>query len=299
MQCTNPLKLTNSQKVVSCGRCRACRIRRSHDWCLRMTNELHTQNYNAMFITLSYDDKHLPVFKSLIKSDVQKFFKRLRKEIDFKIKYYVAGEYGDKKTIDYYMKKYGRPFGRPHYHAIIFGMSYLDDKNHKAIIECWPMCDWKEMLSTRRGQKAIGTVTKDSMLYTTKYIQKKFYNRNINKIFQHYGYCNPEFQLQSQGIGKDWFNLKKKEITQEGKVYYKGQKVNPPRYYFDKVKEDIPLEKRMENSCEAYANMLEKGLNVKYIGTSEETEQRLCQIDINLKAKEQLKKDRQNINSGL
>ena len=49
----------------------------------------------------------------LKKSDFQKFIKRLRKDYD--IKYFACGEYGDKTL-------------RPHFHAILFGVNFSDDK---------------------------------------------------------------------------------------------------------------------------------------------------------------------------
>ena len=44
---------------------------------------------------------------TLQKSDLQKFFKRLRKKTHEKISYYAVGEYGDNTQ-------------RPHYHIILF-----------------------------------------------------------------------------------------------------------------------------------------------------------------------------------
>ena len=63
--------------------------------------------HNA-YITLTYNDDHLPANGSLQPRDLQLFWKRLRKARTPGIRYYACGEYGDQTA-------------RPHYHAIIFG----------------------------------------------------------------------------------------------------------------------------------------------------------------------------------
>ena len=98
---------------VPCGKCASCKCDYSRDWANRMILELQDHD-EAMFLTLTYNDANLPYsdkgFPTLVKRDVQLFFKRLRKFLgDKKIRYYLAGEYGSKTH-------------RPHYHAIIYGI---------------------------------------------------------------------------------------------------------------------------------------------------------------------------------
>ena len=94
---------------VPCGQCIGCRLEYARVWATRCWHEslMHDQSY---FVTLTYDDDHLKTF-SLVPEDLTNFFKRLRNYK--KIRYYACGEYGDKN-------------GRPHYHAIIFGLSLND-----------------------------------------------------------------------------------------------------------------------------------------------------------------------------
>ena len=82
-----------------------------------MTEEakLHKEN---CFITLTYNNNNLPKYKSLVKKELQDFFKRLRKKYGEGIRYYACGEYGPKGK-------------RPHYHAIIFGWKPKDLKYFK------------------------------------------------------------------------------------------------------------------------------------------------------------------------
>ena len=51
---------------VPCGRCIGCRIAKRKEWSLRMLHEL-TYHPQSSFITLTYDDYHLPTDNSLKK----------------------------------------------------------------------------------------------------------------------------------------------------------------------------------------------------------------------------------------
>lgn len=103
MQCSKPIFLKEKGLEVPCGKCINCRVSRSREWTIRLMNEL--QYYKtSLFVTLTYDDEHLPSDNGLHISDLQKYFKRLRRDLDYsnrKIKYFACGEYGDQ-------------FGRPH-----------------------------------------------------------------------------------------------------------------------------------------------------------------------------------------
>ena len=121
MRCTKPIRLMHLNHVeypdgllVPCGKCLACRIARRQEWSMRVIHELAGYK-DAVFLTLTYSDDHLPDNGSLVVADLQKFFKRLRKQYakrnnGIKLRYYACGEYGDRH-------------GRPHYHAIVCGLS--------------------------------------------------------------------------------------------------------------------------------------------------------------------------------
>lgn len=103
MRCENPITIRSDSfiRVFGCGHCVACKMQRSREWSFRLNCEAYYWK-DACFLTLTYDNEHLPSDNSLHKEDLQKFFKRLRKDIDYPIKYYACGEYGDR-------------FKRPHY----------------------------------------------------------------------------------------------------------------------------------------------------------------------------------------
>ena len=140
MQCTNSHWIEKQQIRVPCGVCRACRIRRATDWTIRITNDLaRDYDHRGMFITLTYNDNSVPLnykplnregaFKlpyTLNKKHLQNFFKNLRMTLQrtyndkTKIKYYACGEYGEKTF-------------RPHYHAIVLGLNYLNPNHRNAV----------------------------------------------------------------------------------------------------------------------------------------------------------------------
>ena len=115
MKCFNPyfkFEIGRGALPFPCGCCPACRAQKSLEWSLRMY--LESTYYNDIaFITLTYAPEFLPENGSLSPAHLQGFFKRLRRKIDYKIRYFACGEYGDK-------------FGRAHYHAIIYGLKQDD-----------------------------------------------------------------------------------------------------------------------------------------------------------------------------
>ena len=101
--------------IVPCGRCTGCRLKYAAQWAMRCMHESQLHSRNS-FITLTYNNENLPADKSINKEEMQKFFKRLRKKLgNNSIRYFACGEYGDKTS-------------RPHYHAIIFGEDFSNDR---------------------------------------------------------------------------------------------------------------------------------------------------------------------------
>jgi hypothetical protein len=208
-------------RTVGCGRCAPCLRKKQIDWCFRLQKELNSSS-SACFLTLTYNDKNIPISEggySLLRSDFQKFMKRLRKHANQKqkIKYYACGEYGDKTE-------------RPHYHAIVFNLPRPFDKYIK---KAWKL-----------GHIHIGTVTEKSIMYTTKYALKGLKRK---KPFEYdEDGREPQFQLMSNGLGevyakeiiRDYLITNgTKLLTVEG-----GHKKKLPRYYIDKMFTD-PIEK--------------------------------------------------------
>lgn len=138
-----------------------------------------TKYQNATFATLTYDDEHLPEGGTLVPKHTQDWLKRLRRQIEpTKIRYYLVGEYGEKT-------------GRPHYHAIIFGLSY-HGRDAEIMQTTWG-----------KGGCYFGDVTKDSTAYVTGYVTKKWTNKNDPKVLEFLKGRHPEFARMSKrpGIG--------------------------------------------------------------------------------------------------
>lgn len=231
----------NDYIELPCGQCIQCRINRSKEWANRLM--LETLSYpkeDCYFVTLTFSDANLPsrtfyrpdvdqvsTSHSICKRDLQLFFKRLRKNTGQKIKYYACGEYGDTS-------------GRPHYHAIIFGL-HLDDLipiresfngdiyyTSPTVLKAWQ----------DKGHVVIGRVSFQSCAYVARYVMKKWKpSKGSEHPYKKLG-IEPEFQVQSNGLGKDYFNANYKDIYDFDRIIEPGINCHPCRY-FDKLYENI------------------------------------------------------------
>jgi len=256
MSCINPLKAfqcfdksivfdeVRKHDIVRslslpCGQCIGCRLERSRQWAMRCMHEAQLHQHNC-FITLTYDDTHLPSDGSLHYKDFQLFIKRLRKKFGFnRIRYYMAGEYGEN-------------FGRPHFHACIFGHDFYDKK-------LWKRTSTGSMLYRSQdletlwpfGYSSIGDVNFESAAYVARYIMKKQTGKNAE---HHYSYCDletgeiinkkPEFNKMSlkPGIGAEWYKKFKSDVYPHDYVVVRGKKMKPPKAYDKMYKNDNPYE---------------------------------------------------------
>lgn len=220
-------------QTVPCGKCPKCLQRRANGWAFRIKQELKHSETSA-FITLTYDDENVPYspngLPTLEKSDLQKFWKRLRKHISDnyltlgyrhkkdipKIKYYACGEYGGETH-------------RPHYHAIVLNAPNIYLTNLEMF--------WKH------GFVHVGKAENDSIHYVSWYINKpdpsfkEIIDTETGEIFaddrQH------KFAAMSKNLGlkyltpqmiKFYRNRQLGVIVQEG-----GQLLGMPRYYKNKL----------------------------------------------------------------
>lgn len=216
MQCFKPVYLADVGEVP-CGKCAACRIARTRDWAIRLMHESAYWPY-SLFATLTYDDAHLPGDFGLHKRDLVLMFKRLRKDRENKLKYFACGEYGETG-------------GRPHYHAIIFGVRSIAE-----VEDVWPY-----------GFCYGGTVTFDSCKYVAGYVQKKLSGLDAKLK---YGEREAPFQLQSKGLGLSYVKEDEERISERLLITVKGQPYGLPRYYWKKVEHLVSDERRLNMSVE-------------------------------------------------
>lgn len=203
-----------------CGYCPECLQDKSRVWALRCVAEA---KYNpGMMITLTYDTYKRDERGNIIgenlnlcgvhKEDCQKFIKRLRYYYpNNDIKYLISAEYGSRT-------------GRPHYHALIFGLQFDDCVRYK---------------KSKRG----------NLIYRSQTLEKIWNNGictvdslNLNASSARYctKYCaklggvNDTFMLFSQNIGERYLMEKF-----NGKSYWiDGREYPIPRFIWNKYIEN-------------------------------------------------------------
>lgn len=242
-----------------CGRCAACLANRVSNWSFRLRQEDKVSE-SSYFLTLTYDNDHLPItkngFMDLRVSDLQKYFKRLRKAhegsggLGKPLKYYAVGEYG------------GR-FHRPHYHILLFNARLSDIISSKfaalaerGIIELDGQTEYdikywgyeKKVSYTfgtkkfrvvhpevRIGHGTIGMVSGASVGYTMKYISKQWrpWHKNDDRT--------PQFSISSNGLGINYLTNQMVDwhrsdmYNRQYCLIEDGKKIPLPRYYKDKI----------------------------------------------------------------
>lgn len=226
-------------ELVPCGQCYGCRLERSRQWALRLMHEVKFYDY-ACFITLTYDDEHLPKLDNgemtLVLKDFQDFFKRLRARVAYdypnsqKLKMFHCGEYGDLTE-------------RPHYHAIILGFDF-PDRILKYTKGSYPhyVSDYLNDI-WGKGLCEVCNVSFDTCAYVARYIMKKI-TGDAADIY--YNGRKPEYTTMSNGIGKTWFNEYKSDVYNNDElIFYRDGKplhLRPPRYYDYLFDIDSPIE---------------------------------------------------------
>lgn len=236
--------------LCPCRQCIGCKLERSRMWATRIMYELK-YHPAACFLTLTYSPEHEPIDRSLNPSHLQTFIKDLRRRCDYhgkgKIRYYACGEYGDQTE-------------RPHYHLAIFG-PYSGDSTydqgtpgrvqeeharsgaaqftHPDFAATWPY-----------GIHRFSELSFESAAYVARYILKK-----VTGVFAPpiYGSRIPEFQRQSQGLGRDHFTQWTTDIYPSDHVVLPGRGAFMPPPYYDRLleKADPALYSKVKASREA------------------------------------------------
>ena len=203
---------------------------------MRLLYELSTSDA-ASFLTLTYNNDNLPSDNGLHKEDLQKFFKRLRMnmqrkyhEFAPKLRYYACGEYGDTQLI-YLSPGAEKCHGRPHYHAIVFGLDDLNDEHREIVKKSWNKCE-DYLFDKDRGRKSgMQEVSPDDINYVCGYVQKKLNGQYGKEL---YGNSQAPFSISSQGLGLEFALKNKERLLNNGWTVFKGHKVSVPRYFCEK-----------------------------------------------------------------
>lgn len=214
---------------LPCGKCISCKQTRARQWTIRCMHEAQMHEANC-FITLTYDQEHVPYDGSLRLVDWQAFAKRLRKAKG-KFRYLACGEYGERTL-------------RPHYHALLFGMDFLDATN--VAVEGKP--DWQSQELTElwgKGRTQVGRVERSSAAYVAQYCTKKVFDGNSDDRYWRQTLDGRRYKVKAEfitmsrrpGLGAEWLKKWKTDVFPHDNVVLDGTHYKVPRYYVNALAE--------------------------------------------------------------
>ena len=236
--------------LLPCGYCLGCRERHAQDWSVRCVHEAQMHERNS-FVTLTYDQEHLPEDLSVDVRHWQLFAKRLRLKIG-PFRFFHCGEYGEKTL-------------RPHYHALIFGEDFSFDRfsiggrgkhdyfSSPTLSEVWG-----------KGFCVIGNLSVESARYVARYaLKKEVANAPRYERVDKYGelsFVRREYVTMSRrpGLGSSWFDRFGGEVFPADEVVHEGRTYRPARFYDERLgSEELESVKRKRRlAADAHADDL-------------------------------------------
>lgn len=231
---------------LPCGQCIGCRLDWAGDWAARCEKESKLYALNC-FITLTYDDKCLPIGgtsrSTISKRDWQLFMKRLRKAYPTnEIRFFATGEYGDLNQ-------------RAHYHAILFNHDFPDKRLWKPHPRTPLYLSASLQSLWGLGYTSVGTVTYQSASYVARYVVKKLTGKRSDYLDR-----EPPFVLMSRkpGIGAAWLDKYMDEVFPAGQLLVGENKPRRTPRYFDeryrRVNPDGHFKMKLERRLVATTN---------------------------------------------
>lgn len=252
---------------VPCGKCVECRKAKSSEWQFRLNAEfleLKKRGWNMAFMTLTYDDKHLPKVPEVLFKKKEEYkdiscFSRtdIRSWID-KIRQYCKYHFRfvDDNSIKYFVaSEYGSTTHRPHYHAVLaWPQSVSYEFMHKLCTESWehgilfprkPEGDYNSLTQKRiRSFKIEGDIV-PALRYVAKYVTKDidFVNTlsalNLKRQMKLYKKIQP-FHIQSRSFGfellRNMSNEDKYNLLENGHAFQgDGFVYKCPSYIREKI----------------------------------------------------------------
>lgn len=213
---------------ISCGKCRECISKRALEWSMRAKHEISCHSENS-FITLTYNENTVPSIHE-IKTEFQKFMKRLRKLLKHKVRYMVSHEYGSKTF-------------RPHHHAIIFGYNPPDQKILKTTKKGASIFTSEQLSQLwTLGFHSIGTANEKTAYYIASYSLKgKKHLLPDPKTGELVTVSDCMDCSKRPAIGYEYFQKNHQQLIDSNTIL--------PRYYFKKLQDINPLlHEHYENS---------------------------------------------------
>lgn len=216
---------------IPCGKCPSCVSLYRRVWSTRCMLEslYHLEN---CFLTLTFDNYHLPKDVSGVRREVQLFLKRVRKMYPLiDIRYFGCIERGGVTK-------------RLHAHLILFGLSFEADswlvgvneikqpvKSSKILLKLW-----------KNGFANFGSVTRESCSYVAGYSMKKKLDLERDKDVAIMMSTRP-------AIGKRFYDDKKQLLYLSDRVYSLDLHGVPVPRYFDKLAQEDEVVKDLYERC--------------------------------------------------
>lgn len=215
---------------LPCSKCLECRLEYGRQWAVRCIHEAQMYGEKNSFITLTYDQEHLPGPK-LVYRDFQLFIKKLRKIQNDPIGVFVTGEYGDQNK-------------RPHWHAIIFNWRPTDPIPDEINNKTGDQTYTSETLTKiwANGKANFGSVTYKSAGYVARYAAKKL----IHGADDDHEFHPISKKSSKHAIGKKWLEQFWPDAFNHGEIHLKDEKTGQinkssiPRYYEKWLKQHQP-----------------------------------------------------------
>lgn len=256
---------------LNCGQCTPCRLNYASDKATQMMCEtsMHPEE-ECWFLTITYNDEHLPHNKVRMKTDrkgytgwkqivgisldqknAEAFWKRLSFRYGSGIKKVYCGEYGSETY-------------RPHGHAIVWGLKLDVTRLKKWTVNKWGDPIWRceeleelwhdghlQTPKKRKGQCMgnilVGRVTWNTCSYVARYTLKKAIQATNNEEYNKWYKAQakrPEYIIWSNGVGKEYYEQNKDKIYISDSLVTFNKKgsltVKPPKSYDRRLKEVDP-----------------------------------------------------------
>lgn len=187
-------KFGGSLFLLPCGRCLGCKVDKARDWSTRCVLESSYYPFSS-FITLTYNDQHLPSDGKVHREDINQFIDKLKYR-GFNFRFFGCAEYGSSNH-------------RPHYHLITFGYQPDDLVKHSVGSDGNFLFTSKFLESVwSKGFVLVGSASKQSAGYVARYTTKKLGDDD-----------SFIFMSSHPGIGYQYLVDHAKEIVSTDKVY--------------------------------------------------------------------------------
>lgn len=273
-------KANHREINLPCGQCIGCRIEKRESWTTRLCAEAKMHE-RTIFLTLTYDNEHLPADHSLNHRHWQQFAKNLRKRIG-PFRFFMSGEYGDRTS-------------RPHYHALLFGVDPPDAVRVNSVRAKHQLYSSPAISSAwGKGNAFYGHFSIATARYVADYTVKKLNGPRAVEAYRFIdpttGECfdrKPEYSKMSlrPGIGRTYLEKYAPEIL-AGNCIRDGAKPRKIPAYFDKHLEGLRPDDFVESKLKRYQHAQER--------LSDSTRERLATRELIAIRKHQASIERKN-----